>query len=259
MKALLRIWKIVLVLLALVLAGVLFWTLPADVGYRHARQYLGPLTLTGIHGTVWDGHADGVSVFDYDLGEMDWHASKTSLLHGEFAADIRVKGANIDIAGGLVRGPGRVTARDLRFSVPAELLEPILEVGHANLYGTINGTLAHATLSEGTLSNVAGDARWSGEKNTGEKNSGRVEIPNLVANFSSQPDGSVAGTLRDETQGDLAADGTFTLRLESISGQIRFSARNDNAAAAETLRHLGKLQPDGSAVLNVHERTWETF
>jgi hypothetical protein len=249
-----------LLVLAFALVGVVFWTLPADVGYRHARQYLGPLTLTGIGGTLWDGHADGASVFGYDLGEMDWHASRAALLlHGEFAADIRVKGANIDIAGGIVRGSDRIAARELRFSVPAELLEPILDLGDAKLYGTINGVIARATVSDGALSDVAGNAQWSSDKNADKKNNGPVEIPNLLADFASLPDGSVAGTLRDDAQGDLAVDGTFTLRLESINGQIRFSARNDNTAAAEALRYLGKPQPDGAVMLNVHERTLEIF
>jgi hypothetical protein len=199
-------------------------------------------------------------VFGYDLGEMDWHASRAALLlHGEFAADIRVKGANIDIAGGIVRGSGRIAARELRFSVPAELLEPILDLGDAKLYGMINGVIARATVSDGALSDVAGNARWSGEKSGDEKRGNPVEIPNLLADFASQPDGSVAGTLRDDAQGDLAVDGTFTLRPGSIEAQLRFSARNGDAAAAEALRYLGKPQPDGAVLLNVHERTLEIF
>ena len=95
-----RIVKTLLVLfaLALVVAGVFAWMLPADVGYRYGARLLGPVTLTGVRGTVWNGHADGVSAFGRDLGELDWHAQKLPLLGGQWIAEVRIQGADVDLA-----------------------------------------------------------------------------------------------------------------------------------------------------------------
>ncbi|HEY6986213.1 MAG TPA: type II secretion system protein N, partial [Rhodanobacteraceae bacterium] len=79
-----RFLKYVLVLLVLLLliGGVLLWMLPADVAYRQTARYLGPVVLSGVRGTLWNGHADGISVFGRDLGEIDWRIAKTALLRG---------------------------------------------------------------------------------------------------------------------------------------------------------------------------------
>src|SRR5215510_12106013 len=90
---------LVLVLLLLVVAGVVFWTLPADVAYRQGAKYFGPIVLSGVRGTAWDGHADGVSLFGRDLGEMDWRVAKSSVLRGRVVADVRIQGTDIDAAG----------------------------------------------------------------------------------------------------------------------------------------------------------------
>ena len=76
--------KALLVLLVVLLAAaaIVVWTLPADVGYRFGARFVAPAVLTGLRGTVWDGHADGVSVLGVDLGELDWHARKWPLLGG---------------------------------------------------------------------------------------------------------------------------------------------------------------------------------
>src|SRR5882757_3694458 len=101
--------------LLLVVGGVLLWTLPADVAYRQGAKYLGPVVLTGVRGTLWNGHADGISVFGRDLGEIDWRMAKSALLHARMAADIRIQGADVDAAGIVERADaGTMTLRDIR-------------------------------------------------------------------------------------------------------------------------------------------------
>ena len=92
-----RLLKILLalVVLLLVIGGVLLWTVPADFAYRQGARFLGPVVLSGVRGTLWDGHADGVSVLGRDLGEIDWRMSKGGLLRGSMVADVRVQGSGI--------------------------------------------------------------------------------------------------------------------------------------------------------------------
>jgi len=243
---------LVLVILAAIVAGVFAWRLPADVGYRYGARLLGPFALTGVSGTVWDGHADGVSLFGNDLGELDWHARKRPLLGGDLVADVRIKGGEIDVAGLLTRhDDGSVTAQNLRFSVPASMFEPMLEGADVRLLGTVSGVLENATMWTASLSNATGNARWSGAGVTGAVD---ARFTDLLTEFASQPDGSLAGTVRDDGAGNLAIDGQYALRVPTISGEATLAARNGDPQVLETLRHIGTPQPDGSSKVVVQGR-----
>lgn len=253
-----RILKILvgLCVLAVIVAGVFAWTLPADVGYRYGAKYIAPFALTGIRGTIWDGHADGVSAFGRDLGELDWRAQKSPLLRGEVVTDVRIQGADVDAAGVLTRGSRSLSAHHLRFSFPAALLEPALDIGPLKLLGGINGVIDTATLAHAALGNTSGSARWS---DAGVSGQAEARFSDLLAEFSSQPDGSIAGTVHDDGKGNLAVDGTFHVRLGTFDVEATLAARNDDSHVAETLRHVGQMQPDGSSKLVVHGQMLKMF
>lgn len=241
-----------ILLVLLIIAGVFAWRLPADVGYRYGAHLLGPFALTGVRGTVWDGHADGVSLLGSDLGELDWHARKRPLLSGELVADVRIKGGEIDIAGVMTRhGDGSVSAEDLRFSVPASMFEPMIGAPDVQLLGTVSGVLEDATLWTASVRNATGHARWSG---AGVSGAVEARFTDLLSEFASQPDGSVAGTLRDDGQGEIAVDGRYSLQVPLISGEATLAARNGDPQVLEMLRHVGTPQADGSSKVVVEGR-----
>jgi hypothetical protein len=230
-----------LAMLAALALVVFAWTMPADVGYRYGSRYLGPVVLSGVRGTVWNGQADGVSVFGQDFGGVTWQARKLPLLGGRFVADVRVKGTDVDLAGVIDRGTEGVTARELRFSVPAERLAPMI-AGDLRLLGTISGVIDRATLRDAMLHGVAGSARWS---EAGVAGAADARFSDILAEFSSQPDGSVSGRVHDDGNGGLAVEGGFELRIGEYSAQASLSARDD-PRVAEALRHIGMPQADGS-------------
>jgi len=248
-----RLLKILFVLVVLVaIVGVAcLWRLPADVGYRYGAKYFGPLSLTGVRGTVWDGHADGVSLFGNDLGELDWTARKQPLLRGDLVTDIRIKGGDIDIGGLLTRrSDGAVGAEGMRFSMPASRFEPLFD-GKLRLLGTISGVLDGATWWNASLSNASGSAHWSDVGAVGDV---EARFTDLLAEFASQPDGSVSGTVHDDGRGNIAVEGRFVLRPPMLDGQATLRARNGDAQTLETLRHIGEPQPDGSSRVVVQGR-----
>lgn len=253
-----RLSKILLVLLALavVAGGVFLWRLPAGIGYRYGLKYFGPVALSGVRGTVWDGHADGVSVFGRDLGEIDWRAERMALLRGQFVADIRIRGADVDVAGQVTRGAGRISARDLRFSVPAEAFAPLLGIETVKLLGTISGVVSQATLAGPQLSDAAGNARWSA---AGVSGAMEAHFADILGEFASQPDGSIAGSAHDDGSGGLVVDGTFNLHFGTFDAQARLAARNGDAGVAEMLRGVGEMQPDGSTRLVLHGQMLKLF
>src|SRR6218665_1004843 len=136
-----RLLKSLLLLLALAaVAGAIFaWVLPADLALRWLGHKLAPATLTGVRGTVWDGHADGVSLFGRDLGELNWRVDKAPLLRGELVADLHIRGTDIEATGIVTRvAPGDYATRDLRFRLPARLAQPAFDVPALQLIGTIS-------------------------------------------------------------------------------------------------------------------------
>lgn len=245
-----------LVLLAGIVLGVFVWTLPADVAYRYGASRLGPVALSGLRGTLWHGHADGVSVFGRDIGELDWHAHKWPALTGKLVADVRIKGADVDVAGLMVRGNDRIAVRELRFSLPASLLAPALGIADLDLLGRITGTVTQATLQNATLHDVIGNAHWS---EAGVSGATEARFSDILADFASQPDGSVVGNVRDDGEGDLEVSGRFSARIGAFDAQASLRARNGNAEVAEALRHIGAPQPDGTSLLLLQNRVFGAF
>lgn len=250
-------WLFVLLVLGAFVAGFFLWTLPADVAYRYATRYMGPASLTGVRGTLWNGHADGVSVLGRDLGELDWSAQKLPLLRGQFIADLRIKGADVDAAGVLTRSAnGEMQVQDLRFRVPAELLAPTLDIGALKLLGTVSGVVTQARFATTALSDATGTARWS---DAGVSGQAEARFSDMLAEFASQPDGGIGGTLRDDGQGNLAVDGTFKVGFNAFEAQARLSARNGDAQVTDMLRYIGQPQADGSSRLVVHGQMMKVF
>lgn len=250
-----RIFKILLIVLVLVLivAALVLWRLPADVAYRYGSKYLGPVALSGLSGSLWDGHADGISVFGRDLGDLEWHARKSSLLRGRFVADVRIGGADVGAAGVVTRdSTGAVDVHELRFSVPASMLAPTLDLGGLQLLGTISGVLHSAHFAAMKLSDVQGDARWSQAGVTGPA---EAHFSDMLAEFSSQPDGGIGGRVHDDGSGNLVVDGRFRVDFGTFDAEATLRARNDDPAVAEMLRHVGTMQADGSTHLGVHGQT----
>lgn len=247
----------VFLVLLFVIGGVLLWTLPADVAYRQGAKYLGPVVLSGVRGTLWNGHADGISVFGRDLGEIDWRMAKSALLHARMAADVRIQGADVDAAGIVERADaGALTMRDIRFRFPAQLLSPVLDIPDLNLLGVISGVLADATLRDGFLVSASGNARWS---EAGVSGGAEARFADVLGDFAAQPNGGIAGTAHDDGTGNLAVTADFHAGATGFEVDALLRARNGDQQVLETLRHVGEPQADGSSKLVVRGRMFKLY
>jgi hypothetical protein len=250
-------WLLVLLALALVMAVIVAWTMPADVAYRYVASRLGPVSLVGVRGTVWDGHADGVSVFGRDLGELDWQVAKAPLLWRNVHADLRIRGADIDTSGMLMRdADGNVRASDVRFRVPASLFSPALDLPSLRLLGTVSGTFTEVAMVDGLIAQARGNARWS---DAGVSGSAEARFSDILAEFSSAPDGSISGTVADDGKGNLAVDGSFEVTATGFNAEAFLSARNNDPRVQESLRYIGEQQADGSSHLVINGQLFRVF
>jgi len=245
-----RILKILLalVLLAVVVAGIALWVMPADVGYRYAARHLGPVVLSGVRGTIWDGRADGVSLFGQDLGKLEWRARKASLLEGRFAADVRLQGTDVDVAGTIERSRAGLRVEGMRFALPAQRLAPLFG-RDVELTGTVAGVIDRGMLRGVTLENAAGSARWS---QAGVIGSAESKLPDLLVDFSSGADGIVDARVRDDGSGPLVVAGTVRLVRNEYHATAELRARDSDPETVEALRRIGVPQPDGASRIEAH-------
>lgn len=250
-------WLFALLILIVIVAGVIAWTMPADVAYRYVASRLGPISLVGVRGTVWDGHADGVSVFGRDLGELDWQVEKLPLFARRVHADLRIRGADIVTSGLVDRdSDGRITAQDVRFRVPASLMSPVLDVPSLKLLGTITGTFAKVSLFEGVISDANGSARWT---EAGVSGTAEARFSDILAEFASKPDGSIGGTVADDGKGNLEVNGQFSMAATGFQVEAFLAARNDDPRVQEALRYVGQPQADGSSHLVITGQLFKLF
>ena len=253
---------LVLALLLLIVAGVVFWTLPADVAWRQGAKYFGPVVLSGVRGTLWDGHADGVSLFGHDLGELDWRVAKSAVLRGRVVADVRIQGTDIDAAGIVERAlvedanAGALVLRDVHFRFPASLMEPALALREITLNGAISGVVSEAALRNGFVESATGNARWS---EAGVSGQAEARFADILGEFAAAPGGGIAGHAKDDGTGNLAVDATFRAAVTGFDAEAILRARNDDPQVEETLRHVGEPQADGSSKLVVHGQTFKLY
>lgn len=245
-----RVFKYLLVLILLVLAGagIWLWRLPAATAWQQVQPRMPAVGLSGIGGTLWDGHADGISVLGHDLGKIHWQVPKWPALTGTPGAEVRIDGGEVELAGRVERvAAGRYDVHELRFSVPAARLEALFGAGDVQLQGTLAGTLRHASFAGLDLRQLAGAARWS---DVGVRTvRGELQLADLLGEFATQPDGTVVGTFEDDGSGALAVAGTLSLRLPAWEAQATLRARNDDPHTLELLHGVGQLQADGSTLV----------
>ncbi len=250
-------WLFILVAVAAVVAGVIAWTLPADVAYRQVASRLGPVSLVGVRGTIWEGHADSVTVFGRDLGELDWRVDKAPLFARRIKADLRIKGADIESSGLVEREwDGRLVATDVRFRVPATLFDPVLDVPSLKFRGAVTGTLSRVVLVDGRVTESSGNARWTEAGVTGQA---EARFSDILADFASQGDGSIAGTIADDGRGGLEVAGRFTVSATAYDAEAFLSARNGDPRVQEALRYIGQPQADGSSHLVLRGQLFRLF
>ncbi|HJU40423.1 MAG TPA: type II secretion system protein N [Tahibacter sp.] len=255
MKAL-RLLVMLLFVLA-VIGAVVAWTLPADLALRWFQPNLGPLQVSGVTGTVWEGRAGNVAAFGKSLGALDWRVEKTPVLFRRVVANLALGGGPVSASADATRdADGSVLVQNAKFSFPAEMAAPALDIPALKLLGTIDGTLTEGRIVGGWIAGARGNARWHQAGVVGEA---EARFGDVVAEFASAPDGSIAGTVKDDGTSSLVVDGQFVVRSGEFDATVRLGARADDAQLRDALRYIGEPQADGTSLLKIHGQLLKLF
>lgn len=248
---------VALLLILLLIAAVVFWTLPAQLAYRWAAPQLGPVQLQDIAGTLWDGRAGNVSAFGQSLGSLEWQVAKWPLLTRRVEAQLNLSGGQISAKGQAAReADGTLRAIGVEFRLPAPLAEPALDIPALKLHGEIVGRIDDATLRGGWVDGARGTARWT---HAGVSGQAEARFGDLLAEFASQADGSIKGTVKDDASSNLAVAGQFVVHAGQFDAQATLSARNEDLQLREALQYIGEPQPDGTSLLKIHGQLYKLF
>lgn len=241
--------KIIIAMLAtLVVIGIVIWTFPADLGKRLVASKLGPVDLTDLSGSVWNGHAASVRVFGRDLGALDWQMQPGSLMNGEVTAQFTLSGPNGSATGIMTRQRNNtLDVRNVKAKVPAALFEDVIAVRDLHLEGNVDVDLAHARVHGDLLEAADGSATWH---DAAVSRAAQARMSDMRATFATQPDGQIVGDLKD-LGGPLQADGLFQIKGKDYTGEARLVPRNADPHVLEALQQIGQPQTDGSVVLKV--------
>jgi len=233
------------------------WTLPAELALRWLKPDLGPLQLSGISGTVWQGRAAAAAAFGTPLGAMDWSVQKPPLLLRRVVARVGLSGGALALNGDVTRdADGSMLVQNLDFRLPAETAAPVLDIPALKLHGQIEGRVEDARLANGWVSGARGTARWREAAVSGEA---EARLGELLADFASQADGSIAGTIRDDGSSNLEIAGQFVINSGQFSASARLAPRNGDLQVAEALRYIGEPQADGSSLLKINGQLFKLF
>ena len=249
--------RLLLALLILVfIAAIVAWTLPADFVYRQFANRLGPVTLDGVSGTVWGGHADSVAVFGQPIGLMEWTTSATTLLGGDVVAVVHVAGPQVTGDGTVARRRnGDVHFSNVTLQLPAQTAQAVIGIPTLQLGGQVDIKIDRARLNGIWFDDVQGQAHW---RNAGVTGSAQAEFGEIESQFASEPDTSITGTVHDKG-GPLIVDGTFHATVGFYEARARLAARDGNPQVTEALQYVGQAQTDGSTLLLIRGPMFKLF
>jgi general secretion pathway protein N len=239
---------LLLLLLVLLLAFVLLLALfPARLAVDWLGPRLAPLELHGVRGSVWTGQAQELRMHGQPLGAVTWRVAPQSLLSRRIDVDLTIDGEQYRGGGFVSATRDRTVITNARMSMPAQQMQPALDIPALNLRGVVDIELDRAELVNNFPRLLQGRAFW---RNAAVDGAAAAELGELVAEFRTADDGSLVGSVTD-TGGPLAADGQFSLGFTGFEAEAVLMARDGNPQVQEALRYVGEVQPDGSSILQI--------
>jgi general secretion pathway protein N len=234
-------------LILVVLAVALLALFPARVAVDWAGDRLGALQLEGVGGTVWRGHAQQARLYGQPLGTLGWNVDPRGLLGRRLDLDLRLDGSEFQGASAVSHHGNVTTLREARLVMPAERLQPALDVPALNTRGRVEIDLAHAELVGGFPRRLEGRALW---RDAAVDGAAAAQLGDLLAEFTTDAGGALIGTVSDQG-GPLMLDGQFRLAFTGYEADAVLAARYGNPQVLEALQYVGEQQADGSSILQI--------
>jgi len=247
MKFLVRLFLFGLVLL--IILGLVVAFLPASIAIGWMEGRMGNARLEGVSGALWNGRADRVNVREREFGEMTWSVSPLALFSRRLDADITLDGPELKADGFIsASGPGSLVLRGMKLQMDAQRLQPAPDIPALQLRGPVEFDLSEVVVQQYFPSKVNGSAVWREAAVTGAAD---ARLGDIRAEFATQADGSIAGTVTDSGGPLIMEGGRFSAGIGGVNAEATLRARDGDAAVLRALQHVGQPQADGSSRLEI--------
>lgn len=249
--------NLVILALVVVLLGVLVLAfLPARIALDFVGGRLGPVQLGEVSGSLWQGQASPASINGEAIGTLGWKLHPLSLLGARIDADLRLQGDVYNGAGVVsVHRDRSAQVRDLVVTMPAQRLQPALDIPALVLRGEVRIEVDGAKVRGGFPSDVRGRAIW---KDAAVAGSAEAQFGELTTEFATTSTGGIAGSVKDNG-GPLQAEGSYEASIVGYQADLVLRARDGNPQVTEALQYIGAPQPDGSVRLEVRGKLLGAF
>jgi len=239
-----KILLFLMVLLLLVVAAIVLF--PASLAVDLALKGNPQLRAEQVSGTIWRGRIGSLYRADEPLGSLDWTLHRRPLLDRVISADVALKGPQTDLTASFQRRPDNtLSIRNLRSVMPATVLEPILDAPALQLRGQVVLALDEVELIHLWPRRIIGQGVWQDASVGG---AAEARLGELVAEFASRPDGSLAGLLSDRG-GPLKLEGEFQISLRGYEVHALLSAPEGDHSLRKALEYIGEPDGEGGRLL----------
>ena len=205
-------------------------------------------TISGVSGSIWDGHARTIDVEGIRLEDTSWNMKAWKLLLGQAALDIETHLDDETISGEAGASiTGSVFSNSLTARVSAETVMQYANIPMAQLSGMFDIAVNHASWSRGELPEVDGRLVW---KDAGVTVAETASLGDVTIVITPQDD-SLRADINNEG-GDIELQGDASLDAQAeYQANLRF--KPTGSASQNLRRSLGLFavpQGDGTFLLN---------
>jgi general secretion pathway protein N len=241
-KILLTLGILVAILVALVI------TAPAGLAWRVARSHAGPLGLEGVSGSVWQGQAAMLTLYNNGLGQVTWRVSPWSLLAGRLDGEVKVDGSVVGVDATLAGSTAAPQVLAARADFPAQVLAPAIDLPGLKLLGDVHVEMDRIELRDGLPYAAVGKATW---RDLGLTGMAEAHLPGIGAEIGTPSEGRIEIKLSD-LGGPLAVSGHSQVVNGTFDAEVLLSQRGENPTLAQALTFIGERTADGGTLLRIH-------
>jgi len=235
---------------------VAIWQFPASLAYRYFGDHLPSIRLNGLSGSIWNGQADDVTVFNQPAGKLQWRLHVLPLIEKEIVADVLWRYEQLNAKGQVARGSsGEISVRNINAQFPADRLSLAIRSPSYQLAGMMQVNIDKLVVKGTVLQQLHGNALW---KSAEVSSAAKIPLGEIHAEFSSLSEGNVTGVI-NELSGPMKIDGTFQLQSGKIEAAARLAPKNKDPQLMENLRHFAQPQTDGSFLLSYQTELFHLF
>lgn len=238
--------------IALLVAVLAIYTLPARIAWQLVRHKTPNLQLAGLHGTLWEGNADSVIVANQAMGKLAWQIPRSTALRFAPKVQLKLNGETVQLDGFAQQLGSNWVLSAFNATADAGWLAPALGIPAVIPTGKLAANFSELNLDgRGFPVRANGNVQWL---NAGVTGLAQADFGSYDVSIKSDLNGAITGTISAIGSVALDISGGFTLRGDSYSAEITLRQNVSNPNMERALSLIGEPIPGtaGARLLKIN-------